>query len=572
MIRATQYTWRTRVLTITLALAVLAYWYGLDGAYIPTNGDELVYAHITRLTAASADWLPLHSVLDGMRNTKPPLLFWQGILSSHDGHTWDLWHLRYPSVVYTLLTAGMVLALARKLSGRWQAGLVAATSYLAFFSTYRYGRPFLTNAPETFWLFLPGFILLYWGKTAFMSRLWVPIGLGVCIGIGLLYKSFFLLLPVVLVLSYWYWQERCAQLRLFLQGDVYKLALIGTVALALFSLWFVFDPEPRAIWNEFVLGENIGKLEARGESYLQQMLWGSSSLWTMGLGYPVNAGLLIFPVFLLLLNVCWRYADLSAAEQKLCVWVFVFLFVFSLPSQRSARYLLDAMPALAVMYALRWETIHRGAFIVSLCMCALLSGGLFFLTQQIAPELFTTKYDRVSYALLTLTAFGVIVAGLTLPGVTRALTHMAVCLVYLLYSLSIAPFDKQFSHFGSEAIRVAQGQKVGVPCNFRANFEQYQFALPNASISGYSDTLALDVKALSSRYPLFVIRTPVNERPCSACEVIGHRLEFISRHTSGQIDRIWQGELYENLLVKAWLIRGDAKPGLAPLSPAESCR
>ena len=32
-------------------------------------------------------------------------------------------------------------------------GAIAAIIYLSFFSTYRYGRPYLTSAPETFWLF-----------------------------------------------------------------------------------------------------------------------------------------------------------------------------------------------------------------------------------------------------------------------------------------------------------------------------------------------------------------------------------------------------------------------------------
>jgi hypothetical protein len=47
---------------------------------------------------------------------------------------------------------------------------VALLAYLAFFSTYRYGRPFLTNAPEVFWLFVPFFALLFWRPSSFASR------------------------------------------------------------------------------------------------------------------------------------------------------------------------------------------------------------------------------------------------------------------------------------------------------------------------------------------------------------------------------------------------------------------
>ena len=88
-------------------LAVFTYFYGLDSQHIPKNGDEYPYEHVTRMTAASGHWLPLQSELPEMRNTKPPLLFWQGITSTNWGQRWTLWNLRWPSVIYTLLTAGL---------------------------------------------------------------------------------------------------------------------------------------------------------------------------------------------------------------------------------------------------------------------------------------------------------------------------------------------------------------------------------------------------------------------------------------------------------------------------------
>jgi len=89
-------------------LAIFAYFYGIDSPHIPNIGDEFPYAHITRLTADSGHLLPLQSQLDHMRNTKPPLLFWQGIASTHWGSEWTWWNLRYPSVIYTLLTALLI--------------------------------------------------------------------------------------------------------------------------------------------------------------------------------------------------------------------------------------------------------------------------------------------------------------------------------------------------------------------------------------------------------------------------------------------------------------------------------
>ena len=91
---------------VLLLVAVGVYVLGLGGQYVPTNGDEMVYAHIARLTAASGHWLPLVSDLDHMRNTKPPLLFWQAMVAG--SYHWNMAALRFPSVLYTLLIASAI--------------------------------------------------------------------------------------------------------------------------------------------------------------------------------------------------------------------------------------------------------------------------------------------------------------------------------------------------------------------------------------------------------------------------------------------------------------------------------
>ena len=60
-------------------LVALGYLFQLGGDHSPRNGDELVYAHIARLTAASGHWLPLVSSYDFMRNTITPGLasYWR---------------------------------------------------------------------------------------------------------------------------------------------------------------------------------------------------------------------------------------------------------------------------------------------------------------------------------------------------------------------------------------------------------------------------------------------------------------------------------------------------------------
>ena len=238
-------------------LAVFTYFYGLDSQHIPKNGDEYPYEHITRLTADSGKLLPLQSQLENMRNTKPPLLFWQGIASTGWGKNWTLWDLRYPSVIYTLLTALMLFMLGRKLTKKTETGFIAAVTFLSFLTTYRFGRPFLTNPPEVFWIFLPFFVMLYW-RRAFESRFVIPLLLGIGIGIGFLYKSFALGLPVTLGLSGWYMHQRRYRAAEFLKQDALKVAIAISVAVAMFAMWFVLDPDPQAVWREFVVGENAG--------------------------------------------------------------------------------------------------------------------------------------------------------------------------------------------------------------------------------------------------------------------------------------------------------------------------
>ncbi|NBS98280.1 MAG: glycosyl transferase, partial [Betaproteobacteria bacterium] len=83
-----------------LVCAIGLYFLGLGSPYAPTNGDEMVYIHIARLTAASGHWLPLVSDLDNMRNTKPPFLFWQAMASGDWSAQGGLFSLRWPSVAY----------------------------------------------------------------------------------------------------------------------------------------------------------------------------------------------------------------------------------------------------------------------------------------------------------------------------------------------------------------------------------------------------------------------------------------------------------------------------------------
>ena len=110
---------------LILLLGVFTYLYGLDSRFAPKNGDEYPYMHIVRMTAEAGNWLPLQSEMDGIKNTKPPLIFWQGLASTHWASEWSLINLRWPSILYTGLTAFFLFLAVRRFSGKTQTGLLA---------------------------------------------------------------------------------------------------------------------------------------------------------------------------------------------------------------------------------------------------------------------------------------------------------------------------------------------------------------------------------------------------------------------------------------------------------------
>ena len=606
---------------VLLALALAVYALGLGGQYIPSNGDELVYSHIARLTAASQQWLPLVSELDHMRNTKPPLLFWQGILASDWGQHWSQAALRAPSLLYTLLTTGAILWSVQKITGNLRSACVAACVYLAFFCTFRFGRTYLTSAPETFWLNVPMFWLLWArlrrtaglglcnsvrchcgpdpqsmplddgcrvkpGMTAGEARTgmagggmtgdrmtngdlsWLAhAGFGLALGLGLAYKSFALIAPAAAAL----W---CAQL---LSAPVlswrtatsisFKVGLSSVVALGIFGLWFVLDPDPSAVWQEFVIGENAGKLSSERGYWQVALFGGGVSIWAQLLAYVQNAGLLAFVVLGLiglglraLFSKDARRDAHSAHMIVLLSWLAVWLIVFTLPSQRSARYVIPAMPALAILIALYWQRIGRAWFVVSMLLCGLLIAAL---TRIAWAEhgLGIASSLELGLALLVGLASLLLLGGALLkPAWTRACT-VAMCLaVYASFGFSTASLNGSAGQYANSAQAKLQGARVAVPNGFNGEFERFQFLLPGNQFVPYateersaSNSGARQLGVLLSSHDAVIwLQSDLSELapPCAPdCRVLGWRWDVKGRHRSGEIH---SGNL---LYPELWLFR-----------------
>ena len=550
----------SRSALLILLLGVFTYLYGLDSRFAPKNGDEYPYMHIVRMTADIGHWLPLQSEMDGIKNTKPPLIFWQGIASTHWGSQWSLIHLRWPSVLYTALTAFFLFVAVRRFSGKTQTGVLAALVWLSFFATYRYGRPFLADPPEVFWISLPFMALLYWGKCAFESKFFFPLLAGICFGLALFAKSFAYIAPASLALGLYYWRWRQWSIPKTLVHDLYKVFIAGVLALAVFALWFAIDPNPEAVWREFVLGENAGKFAARNSNYLLDLLRGGDSIWLLLLTTLVNAGLFTFVLISTLLQ-CWRerrFLDLE--EVLLLLLIAAFLIVFSLPSQRSGRYLLPVMPAFAALIALHWDRLPLWGFRIALLLqllvlSLLLLIGLNLQLSGLMGEVGAWTYSYYHWILMAVSLI-IVLVGVFKNQQTKTLALAACFLTYCALTSSLAPLEGQLGRYSTATIAQVQGKDVWIPCDYRAKDEEYRLLLPGAKLHGYLAKDAIDVNGLTASYPVVAVHTPLGSTPelCNSCEIVGQRMEMRARHPNDEMLEMLQGQIGKHLFVTEYLI------------------
>ena len=560
-----------------LLLGVFTYLYGLDSRFAPKNGDEYPYMHIVRMTADAGAWLPLQSEMDGIKNTKPPLVFWEGIASTGWGQDWTLLALRWPSVFYTGLTAFFLFLAVARFSGKKQIGLLAGLVWLSFFATYRYGRPFLTDPPEVFWLSLPFFALLYWGRAAFESKLLFPVLAGASFGMALLSKSFAYIVPAAFALSLFYWRWREWSLPKVLLQDLYKVILIATLALGVFALWFVLDPFPEAVWKEFVLGENAGKFEARSSNYLADLVRGGDSIWMLALTTLANAGLFTFVLISALLQ-CWRERRfISLEESLLLLLALAFFIVFSLPSQRSGRYLLPVMPAFAALIAMYWDRLPLWGFRIALFLQLILLSALSWLGSNLQLSNFLGQPGIWSYSPWHWGFMGASIA-LILLGIfnrerSKAIALAGCFLCYCALTSSLSPLEGSLGRYSQSTIQDVAGKDVWVPCDYRAKDEEYRLLLPGAILHGYLAKDAGQIDLLSSAYPLLAAQSAIGVDPvlCESCKIVGKRMEMRARHSEAEIQAMLRGRIGEYLFVNEYLISTPATIAL-PLMGKDACR
>jgi 4-amino-4-deoxy-L-arabinose transferase-like glycosyltransferase len=541
-----RYWWPAIVL-----LAVCAYLYALGSPNIPNIGDESPYILITRLTAASGHWLPLQGFA-GMQDTKPPLLFWQGMLSTDFGRHWTLLALRWPIVVMTFIVAALSFALGRRLGGRREAGYLAALAFLAFASTFQHGRPFLTNMPESLFLFLPFWALLYFREQAprWGWRLWLA--LGVSIGIATLYKSFVLVAPIGLAFAWYCWMARDWHLKQALRRDAPGIALAVIVALAIFSLWFVLDPDPSRIFHKFVIGQNLGKLET--SHYLGGLFAGTYSVWRVWLGDLTNAGLLA-PLIIWLAIVSWRdRKQLRFEEKALWVFVFAFLLVYTIPSQRQENYILPTVPALAVLLSLRWHDMRSGWFYLFNLPTLLGVVLLALMLPAIAHALPPHSYS-VGNWLVPMVALLFLLAAYVRRSLAPVLFLPTVLLAFLTFGNVLRPFDGPLGRYSPASVAALAGTTVYAPSDFPGKYDRQRFLLPHTEIVGYKPRAADAAEQLLQQGKRVAIDLPYDAPLPQGDRLLGSRLMLHSRLSAAELWAILFRHRTEHLLLREAIVQ-----------------
>ncbi len=568
---------------LLLLLGFAIYLQGLGGQYVPTNGDEMVYLHIARETVETGQWLPLASELENMRNTKPPLLIWQAMVAGSWGEAWNMAALRTPSFLYLLLICGGLVFSLRAVTQRWREGLIAACLFLAFLSTFRYGRPYLTSAPETFWFSLPLFVLI-WQRARLPAAGpgWLAHALfGLALGIGLAYKSFALVAPAA---ATWWLALVMSESHLSWPSvlrHTLRVTFSAVLALGVFALWFVLDPDPQSVWREFIVGENAAKFADR-RGYLRAALaFDGSGIWSQLLAYAVNAGLLFF----VLPGLAWlglrqlpqlrKRWPLPAHQAILLAWIAVWLLVFLFPSQRSARYVIPAMPAIAMLIALHWRDIPRAWFLPTLLLALPV---LLVLTRLawVGHEIGLATTTQISATLgLVSAAVVCIVLGLWRSAWSRGAAVLTVLLVYACFNAMVAPMDGPPGRYDERAMATAPAGRIAVPSGFNGQFERFRFLLPGKhqfvpydsraqararrgpDAEGQAQATA-ELRQLLETHDAVIWTASHGEQatpPClPGCRVLGERWLLTSRHAPGEVrkDNLWYPQQW--LYRREWLL------------------
>lgn len=466
---------------ITLNLFLLVYLYGIGNSMIPTIGDELVYMNIADKTLASGNWLPLQTE-QGLENTKPPMLFWQGMWSTKDINRPDYFNYRWPTFLVTVLIVLMLIHYGRKIFGGFSYGISASLFYLSFFSTFQYGRHFLMQAHETLFMSWPLLRFIAHRNLSWSTALFA----GLCFGLASLYKSFIFsflgvgILFVLILIDNEFKIDFKSLLKVLL-----KLTVSLLFSLLVFSIWFLLDTEPESIWSNFILRENWGKISG---SYWEGLKnYPITNIW---LGIFSNAGFLAPLVLALFLNFRKNKPDIF--EKMLIGIIICYLVFFTIPSQRQSNYVIASMVPVALLLSNRVTKLSgvlKRLMFTAYGMVSFLAL-IVVIWYHYAGE---SVHSEWLPFLLIMNSFWCFIhfifAGRTGAGRIALVTAT----FYMSINLFVKPFSKPW---GIEEVLSWKEKTIYVPTNFRNKEKRYHYMMPGIEVKPYDSFSELSEQAL----------------------------------------------------------------------------
>lgn len=512
--------------SLVACLGAFTYLYALGGMYIPSTGDEGPYLQITRLTAATNHWLPLQPS-EGLGVTKPPLLFWHGLVASNWGQSWELWRFRLPIVAYTFLTALTIFWFTRRLTKDTESAAIAGVSFLAFTSIFHHGRPFITNLPEVFFLSLTYFIFLSYRSDKIARRYLFWIGLGLLVGLAAWVRSIFLLAPVGLALTlYLLWQRQWSLIE-FIKQDAPRLTVFTLTVIAFFALWFVIDPNPGAIYREFLLGENVSKLKVDG--YWSNFFSGPYPVFQVWLGIFRNAGFLALPLLYVTFISFKHWSKTKHEERALWLWILAFIIVFTVPAQRQDSYVMATMPAAAVILGMHWRDIPRAWFYLFILPLLAIFIGLLYLMIPISQQVLPAGAYSAWHFLVPIGGVVLVALSLIHNQWASRLFIPVIFLAFLSLASVMSPFEGPVGRYDEQTIKAVAGKTVYVPTNFKSQYELYHFLLPGAILRNYDYDDEASRDRLLNEGKLVIAHYPPEQSNFGPWQTLGKRLTLRNR-------------------------------------------
>jgi hypothetical protein len=243
-----------------------------------------------------------------------------------------------------------------------------------------------------------------------------------------------------------------------------------------------------------------------------------------------------------------RRHHLGHLEVFLWIWMIVLAAFFCIPNQRDERYLIPAMPALALLIAMRLGHLPRWVISVTLVAAGIVMAGLIGLALLLQHAAATGSLYPLWALLVPIIGLAGVAFGLFSNHYSRPLLAPSILMVYLCYAAFLIPLDRGPGLFKGEGMEAVIGCEVSVPSNFNAREESYGFLLPGAAVQPY------DHKSNPPKTGLVVISLPLDQ-PAPQEIILAKRLNMIDRFNAAETRDILMGNVTRNLFRWDWLVQ-----------------